>query len=217
MYADDKALDVIGYLITLKRYLVPAVVAAALVLLLGTVYTLTRPDSYVAQATVGLIPGAVGTEAEATQQAAMLPMVARSYSQLSSSPLVLDAAAKTLDPTGELTGAELDAGLTTGWPANSLLITFSVTAESEQEAIAQVTAIANAFVEQVPATAGSDAGVALGAKVIYLQEGPIDPEPSTTTELLLVSVVGAAAVGLIGAIGLDLTLGRRQRKRAASV
>ena len=213
MYADDKALDVIGYLITLKRYLLPAVIVAALVLALGTVFAFTRPDAYVAQATVGLVPGPVSTEAEATQQAAMLPMVARSFSQLSGSPLVLDAAAKTLDPSGELTGEDLAAGLVTGWPANSLIITFRVQAPSEQEAIDRVTAIVNAFVDLVPATAGSDAGLALGAKVVYLQQGPITPEPSTTPELLAVSLLGALVAGLLVAIALDLTLGRRHRRR----
>ncbi|MGA4670821.1 hypothetical protein ACPCG0_13655 [Propionibacteriaceae bacterium Y1923] len=215
MYEDDKALDVIGYIISLKRYLVPAVVVAALVLVLGTVFALTRPDSYVANATVGLVPGAVSSEAEATQQAAMLPMVARSYSQLANSPMVLNDAAKTLDPSGELSGTELDAGLTVGWPNNSLVITFAVKADSEQEAIDRVTAIVNSFVDLVPASTGSEGGVALGANVIYLQEGPIQPEPSTTLELLAVSVVGAVALGFLVAVALDLTVGRRQRKRAS--
>lgn len=216
MYADDKALDVIGYLISLKRYLVPAAVIGALVLVLGSVFALTRPDSYVAHATVGLVPGQVTTEAEATQQAAMLPMVARSYSQLANSPLVLNAAAKSLDPSGELTGAQLDPGLTVGWPSNSLVITFAVKAESEQEAIERVTAIVNAFVDLVPAAAGNEGGVALGAQVIYLQQAPVQPEPSSTAELLAVSVVGAVAVGFLVAIALDLTLGRRRRQPAAS-
>ena len=214
LYEDDKALDVIGYLISLKRYLLPAAVVAALVLVLGSAYALSRPDTYVAEATVSLVPGPVETEADATQQAAMLPMVARSYSQLANSPLVLDAAAKQLDPSGEVTGDTLKQGLTVGWPSNSLVLTFAVKADSSDEAIRRVTTIADTFVETVPQATEATGGVALGAKVIYLQQGPVEPEPSTTPELLAVSLVGAIAVGFLVAVALDLTIGRRQRRRA---
>ena len=214
LYEDDKALDVIGYLISLKRYLLPAAVVAALVLVLGSAYALTRPDTYVAEATVSLVPGPVETEADATQQAAMLPMVARSYSQLANSPLVLDAAAQQLDPSGEVTGDTLKQGLTVGWPSNSLVLTFAVKADSSDEAIRRVTTIADTFVETVPQATEATGGVALGAKVIYLQQGPVEPEPSTTPELLAVSLVGAIAVGFLVAVALDLTIGRRQRRRA---
>lgn len=214
LYEDDKALDVIGYLMSLKRYLVPAAIVAALVLVLGSAFALTRPDTYVAEATVSLVPGPVKTEADATQQAAMLPMVARSYSQLANSPLVLDAAAKQLDPSGDMTGGLLKQGLTVGWPSNSLVLTFAVKADSSQEAIRRVTTIANTFVDTVPPATEATGGVALGAKVIYLQQGPVEPEPSTTPELLAVSLVGAIAVGFLVAVALDVTVGRRQRRRA---
>ena len=214
LYEDDKALDVIGYLISLKRFIVPAAVVAALVLVLGSVYALTRPDTYVANATVSLIPGPVETEAEATQQAAMLPMVARSYSQLANSPLVLDPVAAQLDPSGELTGSDLAQTVRIGWPSNSLVLTFAVTADSSEQAVQRVKAVAESFTQRVPQATGETGGVLLGAKVIYLQEGPIDPEASTTPELLAVSFVGGLAVGFLTAVALDLTIGRRQRRRA---
>lgn len=215
LYEDDKALDVIGYLISLRRYILPAAIVAALVLVLGSAFALTRPSSYVAQATVTLLPGPVTTEAEATQQAAMLPMVARSYSQLANSPLVLDAAAQKLDPSGTLKGTELKQGLTVGWPSNSLVLTFSVKADSSEEAIRRVTTIATTFVDTVPPATEATGGVSLGAKVIHQQQGPITPEPSITTELLAVSLVGAIAMGFLVAVALDLTIGRRQRRLAA--
>lgn len=214
LYEDDKALDVIGYLVSLKRYLVPAAIVGLLVLVVGSVYAFTRPDTYVAEGTINLVPGQVKTDAEATQQAAMLPMVARSYSQLANSPLVLDEAAKKLDPSGELTSGQLGAALTVGWPSNSLVLTFTVEGNSSEQALARVKAITDAFVEKVPNATENPGGVALGAKVIYLEPGPLLPEPSTTPELLAVSIVGGIAVGLLVAVGLDLTIGRHQRRKA---
>ncbi|SKF62390.1 Capsular polysaccharide biosynthesis protein [Mycobacteroides abscessus subsp. abscessus] len=87
---------------------------------------------------------------------------------MANSPLVLDAAAKQLDPSGDMTGGLLKQGLTVGWPSNSLVLTFAVKADSSQEAIRRVTTIANTFVETVPQATEATGGVALGAKVIYL-------------------------------------------------
>ncbi|MGA4506767.1 hypothetical protein ACQB6R_00340 [Propionibacteriaceae bacterium G1746] len=215
LYEDDKALDVVGYVISLKRYLLPAVIVAAVVLAAGSVFAFTRPDTYVARSTIALVPGEVQSEAEATQQAAMLPMVARSYSQLANAPLVLDPAAKVLDPSGKLTGSKLGADVKVGWPSNSLIINLDVTGASSDEALARVKAITDSFVTEAPKSAGTDGGVALAAKAIYVQQGPLQPEPSTTPELLAVSVVGALALGFLTAVALDLTVGRRQRRAAA--
>ena len=216
VYEDDKALDVIGYLISLKRYLVPALVVAALVLGLGAAYALTRPAKYTARATVSLVPGEVKTEAEAVQQAAMMPMVARNYSQMSNSPLVLDPAAAMIDPTGELKGADLKEGLRVGWPANSLMLNFDVTADSEENAIKRLNAIVNSFNQRVPETSGDARGVSLSSKTVYIQEGPIEPDPSETPQLLAMALVASVALGFLTAVALDLTLGRRQRRRLAA-
>lgn len=209
LYEDDRALDVLGYVTTLRRFLLPAVLVAALVLALGLAWTFTRAPGYRAEATVLLVPAAVTSEAEATQQAAMLPMVARSYAQMANTDLVLGPVAKASGDS-ELKGRDLAAKLTVGYPANSLLIRFTYDSTDPQETADTVNAIADSYVKQVPAFGpGQGNNVSLGAKVISRPTEPIDPQPSTRTQNLALSLIASLASGLLTALALDLLLGRR--------
>ncbi|MGJ6980647.1 Wzz/FepE/Etk N-terminal domain-containing protein [Aestuariimicrobium soli] len=214
VYSDDRALDVLGYVMTLRRFLLPAAVVALVVLALGAVYTLTRPAAYTAEVVVLLVPSKVTTEAEATQQAALLPMVARSYSQMGTSRIVLEPVAKAAnDPA--VTVETLAARVSVGYPANSLLLRFSVSGTDPTKTAALANQVADSYVTHVgdfgPAVGNS---VSLGAKVIDRPATPLTPLASTKPQLAAASVIGALVVGLLTAVALDVVSRRRRQLRS---
>lgn len=214
VYEDDRALDVLGYVMTLRRFLLPAAIVGLVVLALGAAYTLTRPAAYRADVVVLLVPSEVKTDAEATQQAALLPMVARSYSQMGTSRIVLEPVVKaTKDPS--LTVETLAPRITVGYPANSLLLRFSVSGSDPTQTATLANRVADSYVAHV-ADFGPAVGqnVSLGAKVIDRPVAPLSPLPSTTTQLAAVSVAGALVAGLLTAVLLDV-ISRRRRQLAS--
>lgn len=208
LYEDDKALDVLGYISGLRKYWLPALVVGALVLALGSVYALTRPTTFVGQAYVLMVPKVVETEAQATQQAAMVPMQMRSYVELIKSPVVQGPVAEKFDVPKQ----EFQSMVNVGWPSDSMVLILRVTAESEMDAVGMANEMVDSFVSMLPGFSPNNEGAAPDADVIYRPESPLEPQPSTKPELLALSLVGAVGMALVTSVLLDLTVGRRRRR-----
>lgn len=208
LYEDDKALDVLGYIQGLSRYWLPALVVGVLILGLGGVYALTRPATFVGQAYVLMVPKVVETEAQATQQAAMIPMQMRSYVELIKSPVVQGPVAEKFDVPKQ----EFRSMVNVGWPSDSMVLILRVTADSEEDAVGMANELVDGFVAMLPGFSPGNEGAALEGDVIYRPETPLDPEPSTKPELLALSLVGAVGMALVTGVLLDLTIGRRRRR-----
>ncbi len=208
LYEDDKALDVLGYISSLRKYWLPSLVVGALILGLGSVYALTRPSTFTGQAYVLMSPKVVETEAQATQQAALIPMQMRSYVELINSPVVQGPVARKFNVKEQ----EFKAMVNVGWPSNSMVLILRVTADSQKDAVGMANGLADGFLSMLPGFSPGNESAALDADVIHRPEMPLAPKPSTKPELLALSLVAALSAALVTSVLLDLTVGRRRRR-----
>lgn len=211
LYEDDRALDVLAYLRTLGRYKLPALIVAGLVLVAGLSWSFTRPATYTGQATVLFVPQKVTSEAEATQQAALLPFVSRSYAYMIDSPLVMQRAAEAMG--GGMKASDVKGALTTGYPANSLVLRIETTSSDPAKAIKLTNVIADEFVAAVPSfSPGGEQNVSMTAKVVARAQSPIAPDPSVKLQFAALSVAASIALGFGVAVALDVLSRLRTRK-----
>jgi capsular polysaccharide biosynthesis protein len=204
LYEDDRALDVIAYVRTLGRYRLPALIVAAVVLVAGLVFAFTRAPSYTGDAVVLFAPQKVQSDAEATQQAAMLPFVTKSYVYMVSQPLVLQRVADKLGDPNQ-TVQSLKGSITTGNPANSFVLSISGKASSAEEAQKLTNLVADEFVAAVPSfSPGGEQNVSMTAKVVARAELPQEADPSVRLQFAAIAVVAALALGFGTAVALDV-------------
>lgn len=215
LYADDRALDLFGYLASLRRFWVISTAVGLVVLLAGGVFAFTRPVVFTASATVALVPPAVKTPAEAAQQAKLLPALKASYSQLvSSRPVVEPVADRLSRDTGRSVDVDtLRAAIAGQWPSDSLLGTITIRDTDENFAIEAVRLLAAELGRHLPEAAeGESPAIQMPVRTVS-----VDPPPLTRTsdrnELLLMSLGAALAMALLTAVLADY-VGPRQASSA---
>ncbi|SJN20373.1 hypothetical protein FM114_02325 [Luteococcus japonicus LSP_Lj1] len=209
----------LGYLRRLARFAIPGAVVALLVTVPLLLLTMNQEGTttYKQKAHVLVIPNDVTTEAAATQQAQLVPMMLRSYVALEDVPVFVDEVAKRSN--GRWTPEQVTERLSIYWGGGSALLAF----QAEGENLAETNDLANlgaeVFVDRADEMVPT-AGTALwkpSLKVVETSQEQAEPTVAPTSSPVFAVGVGLLA-GLLTMLALEawshLRSGRRKNVRA---
>jgi hypothetical protein len=205
--SETTIIDLRGYVGRLLRHALPALVTPAILVIAGLVWTFTAPYSYESQ--VALVPNvpAVTSEAEATQQSALVePLVASDLTVAKTNPDVFQEVLKKhpdLDHASLRTSVEIKQ-------AGALTLVFKAKGNTPQEAAQLAEDYTSAFIRVADATK-RDYQPPLS--FTYTAATPADPamvdQQSGRLPRIIITVAVAALGWVITAAALDARAQRR--------
>lgn len=206
---DETSVDVLGYLVRLKRFWVLGLVVLALVSAAGFLWSRQTDTTTVASVNVLVQPGDVTSDAQAVQQQAMLELFLRSLTQTDDNATVL---ADTARATG-LTTQQVAARTSIEWAGNTLLLRVNAKGSTKADAQKLAQAYATALAAHGPSLL-PDPGNAFDAHFVVV-DSPAPPAPAassmSSTRKLAAAVVGAVVVALLAMALADGVSAARRR------
>lgn len=209
----ERPVDVWGYLRSLTAFWLPALIVGLAVAGVLGAKAMTAKPTYTATSSVSLVPAPVSSPDQATQQAAAVPMLIRSYTSLAASSTVSSVAAKSL---GNYKAAQVASMITMSSPNSSLLINYSVTSANQAEAARVANAVADAFVSLMPQMASTaQPTLKLVAANVIKAEPPLPSASSSKTTGLAIAVVAGLVAAFLTAAVLEFIRSTRRRTAKA--
>lgn len=216
----DETIDILSYLRRLSRHLVPALVAAVVVgSLLGLLlhFTGMGKSPVEGKAHVLVYPQKVSTEAEATQQAQLIPMMLRTYVALDAVPAYTQAVS---DATGgRFTPEQVAQKLTIYWGGGSALLAFQTEGATQEDA----DLLANKAAEVFVAKSNTIVPLEDWKPTLKLAEpsselsASEDGAPAGGSSPLMLPVAGVLGTFGLALLVLEALSAQRERRRQATV
>lgn len=199
--SQEETVDVLGYLQRLSRFVIPGAVVALLVAIPLLVMGMSKQSTttYSQKAHVLVMPNQVTTEAAATQQAQLLPMMMRSYVALEDVPAFVDAVSK--ESKGRWTPEQVASKLTIFWGGGSALLAFQAEGDDLQETNDLANLGAKVFVDKADEMAPSND---LWKPTMTVVETSKEQEPPAT--VATASPLFAVGAGLVAGVATMLAL-----------